>query len=116
MRASFHHLLLHVHDIRRTRSFYERLGMEVLAEEPGYLRLSGGAGFVMGVEERSPKDIGAPGVEIEILVPDVDALAARLRDEGVPVTAPSNQPWGGRHAWLHDPDGYRLSIYSETAA
>jgi hypothetical protein len=27
-------------------------------------------------------------------------------------TAPQDMPWGMRHAWLEDPDGYRLSMYS----
>jgi catechol 2,3-dioxygenase-like lactoylglutathione lyase family enzyme len=113
--AAFHHLSIHVSDLRRTRRFYERLGMEVLADEPGHLRLGGGDGFAIGVEERTPRDVGAPGLEIVIRVPDVDRLATTLRDEGVAVTAPSDQPSGGRHAWLHDPDGYRLSIYSDIA-
>jgi catechol 2,3-dioxygenase-like lactoylglutathione lyase family enzyme len=112
-RPAFHHLFIHVQDLVRTRRFYERLGMEVLAEDAGYLRLGGEGGFAVGVEERASTDVGAAGVEIDILVADVDELAAQLRDDGVLVTAPSDQPWGARHAWLHDPDGYRLSIYSE---
>ena len=114
-RAAFDHVSIHVSDLRRTRRFYERLGMEILADEPGFLRIGGGDGFAIGVEERSPRDVGAPGLEIVIRVPDVDGLASSLRDEGVAVTAPSDQPSGARHAWLHDPDGYRLSIYSENA-
>jgi uncharacterized glyoxalase superfamily protein PhnB len=29
---------------------------------------------------------------------------------------PEDQEWGARHAWLIDPDGHRLSIYSGPAA
>ena len=112
-RAGFHHLSIHVSDLRRTRRFYERLGVEVLADDPGFLRLGGGDGFAIAVEERAARDVGAPGLEIVIRVPDVDGLASSLRDEGVAVTAPSDHPSGERRAWLHDPDGYRLSIYTE---
>lgn len=109
----FSHLFLHVTDLDRTRAFYvDRLGVEVLMEGGGYLRLGGRGGFHVGVEARPPSEVGAPGIELELQVPDVDALATELRATGVAVTEPSDQPWGARHAWLHDPDGYRLSIWS----
>lgn len=111
--SSFSHLLIHVRQLERTRRFYEDLlGLEILVEEPGYLRLGGGGGFAIDVEERAASEIGAPGIELVLRVPDVDAAAERLREAGLGVTAPADQPSGGRHAWLHDPDGYRLSIYS----
>jgi catechol 2,3-dioxygenase-like lactoylglutathione lyase family enzyme len=109
----FSHLFLHVTDLERTRAFYvDRLGVEVLTEGNGYLRLGGGDGFEIGVEQRAHAEIGAPGIELELKVPDVDALVASLRDSDFAVTEPSDQEWGARHAWLHDPDGYRLSIWS----
>ena len=112
-RAGFSHCFLHVTDLERTRAFYvDRLGVEVLVEGPGYLRLGGGGGFHIGVEQRAAPEVGAPGIELELQVPDVDALASTLRQAGVSVTEPSDQEWGARHAWLHDPDGYRLSIWS----
>ena len=109
----FSHCFLHVADLGRTRAFYvDRLGLEVLVEGDGYLRLGGGGGFHLGVEERPASEVGAPGIELDIRVPDVDALAAELRLAGISLTEPSDQEWGARHAWLHDPDGYRLSIWS----
>lgn len=114
--SSFSHCFVHVRDIGRTRAFYvEHLGLEVLHDGGGYLRLGGGGGFHVGVEERSADEIGAPGVELEIRVADVDAVVERLRAARIAVTAPVDQPWGARHAWLHDPDGYRLSIWSPLA-
>ena len=112
-RPGFSHLFLHVHDLERTRAFYvDRLGVEVLAEGGGYLRLGGGDGFHIGVEERPSAEVGAPGIELELRVPDVDSLVTDLREAGVAVTEPSDQDWGARHAWLHDPDGYRVSVWS----
>lgn len=109
----FHHLFIHVHDLKRTRRFYvDLLGMDLLAEENGYLKVGGDDGFAIGVEQRPGSEVGASGVEIVIQVDDVDGLAADLRQAGIDITAPADQSWGARHAWFHDPDGYRLSIYS----
>ncbi len=109
----FSHLFVHVRDIRRARRFYvDLLGLDVLLESDGYLRLGGDDGFHIGIEERGARDVGAPGIEIVVRVPDVDLAFERLREAGIALTAPVDQPWGARHAWLHDPDGYRLSIYS----
>lgn len=111
---AFSHLFVHVGDLARTRAFYvERLGLEVLMEGGGYLRVGGGHGFHIGFEERQAGLVGAAGVEIDIHVDDVDAAFERLGAAGVTFdAAPADQPWGARHAWLTDPDGYRLSIWS----
>jgi uncharacterized glyoxalase superfamily protein PhnB len=29
------------------------------------------------------------------------------------IATPEDQEWGARHAWLTDPDGYRLSLVSD---
>jgi catechol 2,3-dioxygenase-like lactoylglutathione lyase family enzyme len=113
--AVLSHLFVHVRDLERARRFYvDYLGLAVLADSGGYLRLGGGDGFHMGLEERPAGSVGAVGIEIVVRVTDVDAMAARLRAAGIDITEPADQPWGARHAWLHDPDGYRLSIYSPT--
>ena len=113
--AALSHLFVHVRDLERARRFYvDYVGLEVLQEGGGYLRLGGSGGFDMGIEERPESSVGAVGVEIVIRVPDVDAAAARLRAAGIDVTEPADQPWGARHAWLHDPDGYRLALYTPT--
>lgn len=109
------HLFVHVSDLARTRAFYvDRIGLEVLMEHPGYLRLGGGGGFHLGLEERADAAvIGAAGIELVIRVPDVDAAYRELTAVGVVFDeAPADMPWGARHVWLTDPDGYRLSLYS----
>ena len=116
--TSYSHLFVHVRDLGRTREFYaDLLGLSVLMEHPGYLRMGGGEGFHIGFEERPEAQVGAAGVEIVIRVDDVDAEHRRLTAAGlVFTTAPEDQEWGARHAWLTDPDGYRLSLFSDVAA
>jgi uncharacterized glyoxalase superfamily protein PhnB len=79
-----------------------------------YLRVGGGHGFSIGFEaDRGLPDELDEGIEIVIRVDDVDATWARLRDAGVPLgDPPADQEWGDRHAWLRDPTGHRVSIYS----
>jgi uncharacterized glyoxalase superfamily protein PhnB len=51
-----------------------------------------------------------------IQVDDVDRRYRELVAGGVRFSGPpEDQEWGARHAWLIDPDGYRLSIYSAPA-
>ena len=106
------HLFVHVASLAASRLFYvDQLGLDVLAEEPGYLRIGNADGWHIGMEEAEP--VGADGIELVIRVPDVDAAYARLSDVGVGFdTPPTDTDWGARHAWLRDPSGYRLSIYS----
>jgi len=110
--ARLSHLFVHVASLVESRAFYvDLLGLEVLMEEPGYLRIGNADGWRIGMEEGGP--VGADGIEIVIRVPDVDAAYDRLADAGVNFdTPPTTTGWGSRHAWLRDPSGYRLSIYS----
>lgn len=118
MASSFSHLFLHVTSLARTRAFYvDGLGLGLLAgsgeDGSGYMRLGGRDGFTVGVEERDASDVGAAGIEIVVRVDDVDSAHARLTAAGIAfAAAPADQEWGMRHAWLRDPDGYRLSICS----
>ncbi|MGH2379911.1 MAG: VOC family protein [Candidatus Limnocylindria bacterium] len=110
--AHLSHLFMHVSSLAESRRFYvDLLGLEVLIDEPGYLRVGNADGWHIGMEEATP--VGAPGIELVVRVPDVDAAHARLADAGVLFeTRPTDTDWGARHAWLRDPSGYRLSVYS----
>ena len=107
------HLFMHVTDLAAARTFYvELLGLQVLIEEPGYLRVGREGGFHIGMEEE-PSQVGGAGIEIVVEVPDVDAAFRRLQGDGVAFDEPpADMPWGARHAWMRDPSGYRLSLFS----
>lgn len=113
-RARLSHLFIVVTDLARTREFYVgALGLEVLVDAPGYLRVGGREGFHLGIEEGEPARVGATGIEIVVEVDDVDSRYRELAAAGVTFDGPpEDQPWGARHAWLSDPDGYRLSIFT----
>jgi catechol 2,3-dioxygenase-like lactoylglutathione lyase family enzyme len=46
---------------------------------------------------------------------DIDTLARQIRERGgVLAEEPKDQPWGGRDFAVVDPDGFRITIASET--
>lgn len=105
------HLFVPVRSLADARRLYvDLLGLEVLVDEGGYIRIGGNGGFHMGVEAEPDGAIKQPDVVIR--VDDVDAMAARLRAAGYDVTEPQDQPWGARHAWFHDSDGRPISIFT----
>ena len=111
MTGSLSHLFTTVGSLDATRRLYaDLLGLEVLMDGDGYIRVGGGDGFDMGIEEAAGG--AGPHTEIVVRVDDVDATVDRLRAAGIEVTDPADQPWGARHAWLRDGDGRALSIYS----
>jgi catechol 2,3-dioxygenase-like lactoylglutathione lyase family enzyme len=80
--ARLSHLFVHVRSMAETRRFYvDLLGLEILVEEPGYLRIGNADGWHMGMEEAEP--IGADGIELVIGVDNVDEAYRRLADAGV---------------------------------
>lgn len=111
--ARLSHLFVHVRSLAEARRFYvDLLGLEVLIEEPGYLRVGNADGWHIGMEE-VPDQVGSVGIELVLRIDDVDEAYARMTDAGVAFeTEPRDMEWGARHAWLRDPSGYRLSIYS----
>jgi catechol 2,3-dioxygenase-like lactoylglutathione lyase family enzyme len=112
MGTELSHIFMLVSDLERQRRlFVDILGLAVLAEHSGYLRIAGSEGFHIGMEQGNP---GPPNaMEITIQVDDVDQMYERLVDAGVEVEGPPmDQDWGARHAWFRDGDGRRMSIYS----
>jgi catechol 2,3-dioxygenase-like lactoylglutathione lyase family enzyme len=115
-RARLSHLFVTVGDVAAAREFWtEAIGLEVLLEDDGYVRVGGGDGFSIGIEHAA-ESVG-PAVEVVVRVADVDASYERFRMAGIECDAPPrDMPWGARHIWLRDPDGRTVSIYSSVDA
>jgi len=107
------HLFAHVRDLGAMRHFYvDQLGLQILANEDGYLRIGGAEGFTMGLEEFAP-GTPAEGFEINVQVADVDTTYLRLSSDGVSfLAAPADMPWGVRECWLRDPSGMRVGLFT----
>jgi catechol 2,3-dioxygenase-like lactoylglutathione lyase family enzyme len=108
------HLFIVVSDLERSKHFYtDVLGLEVTFEGGGYVRFRGESGFSIGMEQRPAGQVGGRGIEIVVLVDDVDRRYHEMSAKGATFAGPpADQEWGARHAWLEDPDGYPMSIFT----
>ena len=82
MGSRLSHLFMLTSDLHAERRLLvEVMGLEVLAEEDGYLRIGGGEGFHLGLEQGDPGTTS--GIEIDIEVDDLEVTYRRLLDEGM---------------------------------
>lgn len=119
---TFDHVLLYVKDEEVSKRFYvDQLGLKLLADksEHGLYTVGTSDGFAIAIHETGEDEAGhtiATGTEsihFDFDVPDVDEAYERLRTRGVKfLSPPKDMPWGERHTWLNDPDGYVIGIAS----
>jgi catechol 2,3-dioxygenase-like lactoylglutathione lyase family enzyme len=112
------HVLVYVADVGRSLAFYEnKLGFVRIegSGEEGYARLRAPDGeATLGLHQGSgesdvPKH---EGIRLYIEIEDLDTACRKLEDQGVVFDQrPQDMPWGWRHAYLRDPDGFELSLY-----
>jgi catechol 2,3-dioxygenase-like lactoylglutathione lyase family enzyme len=70
-----------VADLPASRQFWtDAIGLVVLMEYPGYVRVGGGEGFHLGLEKGTPGPDAS--IEITVQVDDVDASHRRLVEMG----------------------------------
>ena len=114
MKPHLTHLFMEVGDLEKAKWFWtEALGLRLLDDRGAYFAVGGHGGFAIGIEQAAPGKASPEGPEITLRVQDVDETVARLRSLDVEIEQePADQPWQARHAWLRDPDGRRMSIYS----
>lgn len=108
-----------VRDLRRSVTFYEGLGFELLSENDRGATVARGDAKLFLFESRvegepSPRELGLfgnpPGIDhVSFLVDDVDALHDQLVARGIQTAGePSDQAWGARAFGVLDPDGNNL--------
>jgi catechol 2,3-dioxygenase-like lactoylglutathione lyase family enzyme len=119
------HACIITNDVARLRAFY----IDVLARQPDEDRpeyaefRTRGAGLSMYAQPELERY--APGatagaanrsVMVEFEVGDVDAEYSRLRARGLEfVMPPTTQSWGNRAAYLRDPDGNLVNLYTRVS-
>lgn len=112
---------IYVQDPDRARAFYEGLlGLTFISERARRIQLAVGETRLLisptHVDEQDATEALHGRCEVYFEVVDVDALVARLRGEGVPVTQePTDEPWGERDAVVLDPDGFPVFLTQRTS-
>ena len=118
-------LELHVPDFEKVKEFYGKLGFEIVWErkpegKKGYLVIKRGKSvlcFWPGNEEvwnqeyfyQFPKDTKRGyGVEVVILVEDIEALYKKVKEFVEVVEELKTKPWGLKDFRIIDPFGYYL--------
>jgi len=112
--------MLCVSDVERSTEWYrDKLGFEVVNQEPEIALLRIDSGFVYLFAESEPTEdkpsvqlVPKPGGLILVLtVEDCGEAYDELSGRGVEfLTPPKSPPWGGRRCFAHDPDGYLIEI------
>ena len=125
MALEFTHIWLLVENMPEALRFYhETLGIEIASNLGVFVELNANEHVLLSLFERGAMRSSEPNLPIDqmhgqraviaLAVPRVDDLCGRLRALGVELAAvETNHPeWGLRTAFLYDPDGNLLCLYS----
>ncbi len=97
--------------MRECVDFYLKLGCELIVDTPHYARFQspeGDATFSLSLENEEYRN----GAVIYFEHEDLDALVARLKDEGLSFAQePRDEPYLWREAVLYDPSGNKIKLY-----
>ena len=121
--VDFNHAMVYSRDVAAASEFYQKLGFELLEiyEDQGlqvYARLKAPVGSnTIALHLLEPgKDLSPGAVRLYFEVRNLEAVCKRLEKGGVKFTKPPKlMPWGWKHAYLDDPDGHEVSLYSAGA-
>jgi catechol 2,3-dioxygenase-like lactoylglutathione lyase family enzyme len=121
---TFNHAMVYSKDVATALRFYvDKLGLELLEnfQHEGrsvYARLKSPRGkTTIALHAVAPGDeLRTGGVRLYFEVRDLERFCDRLESAGVQFSKkPKLMPWGWKHAYLDDPDGHEVSLYSAGA-
>lgn len=116
MKILRNHYVLAVHDLERSRDWYERvLGCQADEVDPGnwVFMDAGGVSFMLGrcPDAIAPHDTGDHSYFAYLVVDDVDAFHERAKSAGADIMkAPTDEAWNMREMALRTVDGHRMMI------
>jgi catechol 2,3-dioxygenase-like lactoylglutathione lyase family enzyme len=121
---TFNHAMVYSKDVATALRFYvDKLGLELLENfkhegRSVYARLKSPRGnTTIALHTVAPGDeLRTGGVRLYFEVRDLERFCDRLESAGVQFSKkPKLMPWGWKHAYLDDPDGHEVSLYSAGA-
>ncbi len=95
-----------------TKFYADQLGLECIRAEGGARIYAAGGGAIGVCEAFADRVVEPQGSLISLVVDDVDAWHARLRERGVEIEAPPHRldRFGIYTFFVRDPNGYRLEF------
>ena len=114
MSLRLNQVTLPVRNLARSQQFYAGLGLKLIVSAEHYLRFEVGDGAsTLSLEQVGSETPTDGGAWLYFECDDLDDRVTALRADGYNFEKPStDQPWLWREAWLTDPDGRRLCLYS----
>ena len=100
--------------VREVRKFYSDLfGLEAIMDLGWIVTLGSGESAVTQISILSEGGSGAPVPDLSIEVDDVDEVYRRAKEIGCEfVHDLTDEPWGVRRFFIHDPTGKLLNVLS----
>src|SRR5258708_22003762 len=121
---TFNHAMVYSRDVGAALRFYaDKLGFKLLEnfQHEGrsvYARLKSprGSSTIALHLVASGDELRTGGVRLYFEVRALERFCERLESAGVQFSQqPKQMPWGWKHAYLNDPDGHEISLYSAGA-
>jgi|SRR5579862_220285 len=118
---AFNHAMIYSRDLSAALHFYaDLLGFKPLEkfEYQGrvvYARLKSPRGnSTIALHLLEPgKELQPGAIRLYFETPELKQFCKRLEKAGTPLSKqPQKMPWGWTHAYLNDPDGHEVSLYS----
>jgi len=111
------HITLLVHDIARSKAFYQAFGLELIVDADHYCRffanLDGQSNLTLSISHTTEPIGHSCHVGFEFTSPKaLDSFAASLQARGIILSEPpQDRSWLWRDAILHDPDGHEILLF-----
>lgn len=118
---TFNHAMVYVQELEPALHFYrDLLGFKMIEQyATAYARLRSPRGNgTLALHRLEPGHTVPPdeGVRLYFETTALDRLCKDLESAGVTFSAPPKlMPWGWKHAYLNDPDGHEVSLYTAGA-
>ena len=103
-----------VSDTSVAKRFYQDiLGLEILMDIGWIATYGSRETMTVQITFLTEGGSGAPIPDVSIEVDDLDAALARMKKAKIPIEyGPTDEPWGVRRFFVHDPFGKLLNVLS----
>jgi len=113
--ARLQRAMVYVGDLQRSVAFYTTLGLVVTTQDDEVARLADAGGATLVLHEReNAGQVATRGCRLYFAAADADEVMDQLRathPETEVLEPVRRMPWGRRHGYLLDPDGWEISIF-----